>query len=413
MIKIIYGVKDNSSDCELIFPSQDNSGLLNLVKQNIIKSDASEEIVGNSVYSIHCINNYYVFSKIVIVRDISKRVSYRAFMIALEQNERFLVLGEVEELEKLYTNSENIKQSTSYESRIKINSDTTPKPTVVVYYKDEKELKRYFEIHNNYKQHEAIYFINIEDKDKPENPINALKNGDNVISIERLHFSTNNQLDNNSTKNDEETGALKGTINQILKNRIVILIFGVLIGIAGGFWGYQKLPLCKTVENVAVEDTQDESNCEKNEQLDDEKEDIKEPEPKKEEAKKEEPKTEQKSARQLSTDQQNFLKEGCKTMTLSQINAKINTYSNWRNIKNLNGFANFVTLIVKNPPSKQEVESYIKTYNSNFDENDEYVKFVRYLEKQDDQFFDKNTKRISNIWDRTLKQIEQCYGYTQ
>ena len=87
MIKIIYGVTDKSSICELLFPKQDDLGISKLVNQSIIKNDAPESTVGEHFYSLHCTGNFYVFSKIYIVYESGKRVSYRAFIIAVEKHE--------------------------------------------------------------------------------------------------------------------------------------------------------------------------------------------------------------------------------------------------------------------------------------------------------------------------------------
>ena len=99
MIKIIYGVTDKSFTCELIFPKQDDVESLALVRisrlvnKSIIKDNTPESTVGEQFYSIHCISDFYVFSKINIVCDIDKRVSYRAYIIALKKTKLIVMCG--------------------------------------------------------------------------------------------------------------------------------------------------------------------------------------------------------------------------------------------------------------------------------------------------------------------------------
>ncbi len=236
MIKIIYGAENNSSVCRRIYPIQDNIGLSYLIDQSIIKSDYNEELVEGSFYSIHCVDNYYILSKVSLVYAKGSRLSYRAYMIALKEHEHSLnVLERIEQLEQQYKTGKSI-QNDVLPKRIKVANSTVEKENVTVYYKRKEELERYFKIDRKYKRYNAIYFIDEERNDI----INALSNSGNVISFDELisnDYGTEN--DGSQEENDDQH-----TFRQIYKNRIVILLFGILLG-GLSMWGHQLLFITK------------------------------------------------------------------------------------------------------------------------------------------------------------------------
>jgi hypothetical protein len=186
MIKIVFGVVESNSDCVMIFPLQDSIGLLNLVKQDILKNDVPYEVVGNSAHTFYCVGDFYVFSKIKIVYGgKSQRISYRAFIVALEKHETdYNVLEELDKLENQHTAGETIQQD-RLPDIIKSDISHSKNTIIAVYYNGEEELEKYFIIDDNYKQYNRIYFIDKNSKGKSD-PIKALKNYDVVVDINKL-----------------------------------------------------------------------------------------------------------------------------------------------------------------------------------------------------------------------------------
>ena len=413
MIKIIYGVKDNSSDCELIFPLQDNNSLLHFVKQSIIRSDASEASIGRSAYSIYCVGDYYVFSAIHIVRDSGRRTSYREYMVILKSDENNNdIIKEIGSLIQQYTDKDEINQTITQKEEIKISNNDKMKKIVVVYYDSQDELKNYFVIKENYRKYETIYFIEKSIKNTLQDPINALKNCSKVIDINDL----NKDFGNDTTSLNKGKNQIDFT--KIYKNGIVIFLFGFLVGVGSSFLFFKqnskkdthKYNFSATVqtqhtsgkasttsENVSISSLTSQVNKPITNQTTENQTNT--------QTKFDNPQE------KLSEDIQKFLQTDCKTITFDSIIKKIKTYHDWRKTKNLIGFAAFLELMKKNPPTKKEITDFIKKYKSNFSDNDEYVKFVTYLSTLKDRDIDPNSKNISGITNRTLNNIEEKYGY--
>jgi hypothetical protein len=424
MIKIIYGVTKTSSDCGLIYPPQDDMGLLNLVKQSIIKNTVSENTVGNYVYAINCVNDFYVFSKINIVYDKGKRVSYRAFMVAVESHETsYDVLEEIDKLERQYTDCDNIQQSSMSKSikSIKTNKSTTQKQIVAAYYSDDKELNKYLCIKDNYKKYEAIYFIDKENENKAENPINALKKYDEIVSI------TNLEDEVKKPEPEPEPQPENKTILKIIKNPILTLLFGLLIGIAG-FWGYQNLPSNKKWDDaIAVSGNLYDSITNKNYEIAELRNRIKTLESPPidtteelgESEKLEESITNKPlivvDRKQLENEVDSFLKTGSKTMTLDEIDAKIKEYNKTSIDSNtkykLTIFFDFLEILKGNPVKKSDLDKFKSKYldTNKLNGKYEYVKFFIYLKDKDNTFL--SEKNLDGLTDKTLQEIENHYGY--
>ena len=441
MIKIIYGVTDQSSDCELRFPLQDNIEVLDLVKQSIINDVIPEETIGSFVYSIYCIGNFYVFSKInIVLGGKTQRKSYRAFMIALEENE-IRENGIIDELTDLETKHNNDKtneiQQITTNINIKKNKSKILKQTVVIYYKGENDLKKNFKCFlEAYKKCEIIYFIDEEqyssDKDNEkykQNPINALVNCDREFqSFDEFLYAfvvnPDKQPNNASNNKNKGNGTLKETTKRIILNRIVIGIFGILIGIFG-VWGYQKMfPNLETVAKSEYNEKMQEINnlqtliAEKDSIInvcEDTTKSLEKVTPQQNISSNTPSNSSGRNnnVSPLESEIDDFFKKDCKAMNLNQINNNIRSYSNWESNGRLVSFSKFVTLMAKNPPSKQEITNFINANESNFNEGDEYVKFVRYLAGKEDVFFNANTKNIYGIYNKTLQTIELKYDYNQ
>ena len=227
MIKIIYGVNERiSSDCELIFPDRDTIGLIHLVQHSVIKNDVDEATVGMHFYSVHCPGDFFVFSKVNIVRDKNKRVSHCAFMLAFESKEKDYsgdILSDIQRMEQQY-NDNQLTQSHSIPTGIKIGKDTGRKQTVAVYYDDEDELKEYFKINLNYKPYEAVFFINKHYENRPENPLHALRKYDKIIEIRQLNQSSEKREDEIQKKSEQKIG--KESSKPIVTHPIAGALFG-------------------------------------------------------------------------------------------------------------------------------------------------------------------------------------------
>lgn len=423
MIKIIYGVKKNSSVCELIFPLQDSVGISNFINQSIIKNDYDEQLIGKYFFSIHFFNDFYVFSRIKLVYDSTKRLSYLAFIIATKEHEtNYNILEELYKLENQYTFGKPIQQN-RLPLIIKTEDIDSKNTTVVVCYSSGKERKKYLKIDKNYKQYSCIYFIDENDKGEFD-PIKALKNYDLVVEINKL-ISVPERIQ------EEDTGKSKEqTLKQLVKDEWLELLVAFLLGglLFGSIFNQINKPVTITkYEQYEIPETdtivhkQDFYKFYKDTVI------IKDPpiaetikvETEKPKAKEQSSKSEKvsqpgnKQKEQPQEDLVKFLQSDCKMLTLDQINEKINSFPDWRNTKNLLGFANFLELMKKNPPNKQDITNFIDENKSNFNEQDEYVKFVRYMSKKEEAFFDSKTKNIRSIFKQTLKEIETKYDYNE
>jgi len=422
MIKIIYGVNERiSSDCGLIFPQQDTIGLLNLVQAGIIKNDVDEAMVGMHFFSIHCPGDFFVFSKVNIVKDRIKRVSHCAFMLAAESKEKGYyddILSDIKMLEQQYADNKLI-QSHTVPNTVKIGKDIGYKQTVAVYYHNEDELREYFEINENYKQYAAVYFIDIRYQNRRENPLHVLKKYDKISEISELKKSHKVQ---NTQKKPRKIIKITNKHIVTIPMGIALICLCLIIGIAGGIAGtlcYQKY-ISNNNQTVALRNKLNEKQIEidyiirENAALRDSISKISNPandlqlktaiNPDNKDSK-------DKDKDKTPVDQvvSNFLKTDCKKMTLIDIQEKIKSFKALK-VKNLYGFANFITLIAKNPPTKQQITDFVRENQINFNDNDEYVKFVKYLNTLDADFL--KTKNMFNIYGKTLEEIEKHYGFS-
>jgi len=190
MKKIVYGVKEESTVCELIFPKTDATGFSSLVNQSIIKNDGSEEAVGKSFYGIGFKKGFFVFSKTYIVYDRSKRLSHLSFILALRNDEANLDLfDQIEKLENDYYNKKLTEQNDSpeiiKEVNKKLKKNKKPSETIATLYKNDEELKNNFHCLDSYKNYRQIYFIKPEDKKILETFIRCDHFFDNINEIKK------------------------------------------------------------------------------------------------------------------------------------------------------------------------------------------------------------------------------------
>ncbi len=428
MIRIIYGVKDTSSVCEVIFPAQDNVGISNFVNQSLIKNDYNEQIVGKHFYSIRYIVNYYIFSKIYLVYDSNKRLSYRAYIIALEKHETYLdILDQIEKLEKQYKNNELI-ETNPLPDKIKGENHNAKNGTIATYFTEKDELKQYFEIRENYEQYESIYFLSEKIRGSVEDPINALRNCDKVIKI--------NMLNTNYYK-QEESKTWQNTFKQIWKSRIVVLLFGLLLGM-GGMKVYQLLTSNETIIEPNITNRDSLNNTKNTEDIDT----LKKHEdsvislskfpnyPPVNGNSNEIHKAETNDGNKVKTGNyqkqlldsiQSFLKEDSKNINISVISDKIKKYKEKVSDNTLKGrlsyFGDFIEAI-KTLPDPNKLESFCNITIDKLNSEYEYVKFFEFLKKtyfreckiKDGEILLTKAK-ISNIGSKSLTQIEDYYGF--
>jgi len=439
MIKIIYGVADNSSTCELIFPKQDTVGITHLVNQSIIGNDIPESIVGSHCYSIRFVGEFSVFSKIHIVYDCLKRRGYRAFMIALnkvEATQDYDVLQKISELEDEYKkNEENIKQEDEIPEIIEIDNIKTKNETITTYYNDDEDkckLEDYFKFNENYKEkYETIYFINENLKNKPKDPYKALKYAGKVVGIESITkritpFNPPIITPPETIKTDPQSGT-KNEKWEKWKLVIIGIIIGLILGLIPTVFIYDNFNLFtgkKTVMPPIVKEPDDTILQEGTVALDEVIEtqntttsEIPVTPSKKTEEQKVKPIEEMPvdSGRKYpgtkpntTSNVQNFLQEGCLKMTLNEIDAEIRELkktAKGNDKTELNLFGNFLEILKKKPVDKTKLDNFKNTNKLN--PNYEYVKFLDYLI---DNWSTISTTNIKGITNMTFERIEEMYG---
>lgn len=500
MQEIVYGVKEGSTECELIFPQQENIGLL--VRQSILRNNVSEAMVGSHFYSIHYILNFFVFSKIYIVRDSSRRVSYLAFMVALEYGEKYDVLQIINELEYRYMHKALPDQSSC--EPIVINQPEKPQKTAykpnipAFFYNDDQEIKDYFRTDEKYKQYEVIYFVNRQYNNLIYNTLKI----NELWKINEFSYritSSRTQTDNVETPKNN----VWNTISYLLIGLIVVagilyyysiifliesnvwnifasycLSIFIIVGISYSFL-YMKHISESMVSRSEFKEEQEKVNdlIKKNETLKNTVDKLEssinnmvcrsESEEKQEivnnltqenntlkktvdelkssfremvcrsEFKKEQEivnnliqdnnalkkiynnleglqlikvkNDEPLELKPLSPDIEQFLISDCKEMKICEIESKIKTFDDWKNIKVLNGFSEFVNLVKKQPLKRQNLLDYIEKHKQFFNDEYEYVRFIKYLDGLlDEHLKDINVQRINTI---KLRDVGDYYGF--
>lgn len=396
-------------------------------------------ITGDSIfYSIHFVDQYFVFSKNKIVRDPKGTDRLGCLSFSIAGREMKDISKGLYQLENKYKNDNlGFKQETDKE--VVTGAFKKDGLSVYVYYEGSDQLKKYFLCDNNYRKFKIIFFIPeyFKEEKKEHNPLKSISYDrettfDELQKKEYIHTDTPKSTGDITSQTVIQNKEMKSYWNKFTQISVIVIFILNILLIIGGWWGYQNL----SSKSADIENTQifklNQSIITLNNQIEELQNKVKSlkesiinnskqlavPQIVGEKAFKKEDgskavKTDINSNtnEQLSDDMKNFLQSDCKNMSLEQINEKIQNYSNWRIFKNLNGFANFVTLIAKNPPARADITKFIEDYQLNFNENDEYVKFVKYLSSCDNTFFDKNTKYIRGIYTQTLQVIEIKYDY--
>lgn len=228
---VIHGTKKGRK----IFTPKEMTGLFD------VTSDSPKSIaIGQSVYGFRFISNYTIFSKYRIIRDVlgEKRIGFLGFSLFLSKNETLLskdiitLLNTVsEEYCKNYivdNNWNEVSEDWSFVERISIeyvnklqnvaaddidNIQSGTLDEAFIYYSSDSELQKYFDnpFQEEYRPYRQIFFIENSLKNKPENPINALRNSDKDLTVEI-------DLDNPFYKLREFHGTEKNGISITIKN---------------------------------------------------------------------------------------------------------------------------------------------------------------------------------------------------
>jgi hypothetical protein len=198
---VVHGTKGGRQ----IFTQNKLGGLLD------VNSDASKaSALGQEAFAIRFIENSIIFSKYKIIRDVrgDKRTGFLGFSLFLNNNERLTgsdlisVLNKVSaEYCKTYipendNNLKSVKEDwfflecilNEYKGRLReVASDdieklvSGTKDDAYVYFKNDEELEKYFDSPYNsyYSPYRQVLFIQDKLRDKPENPLNALRHSVN------------------------------------------------------------------------------------------------------------------------------------------------------------------------------------------------------------------------------------------
>ncbi len=436
MIQIVSGIDPKTGGYNSKIRSS-HKGTENFMYDVILNGKA---ITGGSIfYSIHFVDQYFVFSKNKIVRDPKGTDRFGCLSFSIAGMEIKDIFKEIYLLENKY-NNDNLGYKQENDKENVTGNFKKDGLSVFVYYENKDQLKKYFLCDNSYKKYKIIFFIeeNFKEKKKESNPLKSISYDrkttfDELQKKEYIHTDTPKSTGDITSQTVIQNKEMKSYWNKFTQISVIVIFILNILLIIGGWWGYQNLSsksadienkqIFKLNQSITTLNNQIGVLQNKVQSLEvsiiNHSKQLTVPQKVGEKAVKEEDgskavKTDINSNtnEQLSDDMKNFLQLECKNMTLYEINKKINGYSNWTSFRSLNGFAYFVTLIGKNPPAKSEITAFINNYQLNLNASDfEYVKFVKYLSLKEDAFFDKSTKSIRNIKAQTLQVIEKKYQY--
>ena len=167
--------------------------------------------IGQQAYSLHFYGDNYIFSKYIIIRDVpgDKRTGNVAVSLVLPNNKKLsgaeivlLIDSAFNEYCEKYivgNNLDNVREDWAFLSLLideyQTKLFTIPvddveilksgtKDAAFIYYKDDQELVRYFNVpfQEKYSVYNQIFFVKEELKDKPESPLNALRNSEDNLT---------------------------------------------------------------------------------------------------------------------------------------------------------------------------------------------------------------------------------------
>jgi hypothetical protein len=166
----------------------------------------SDHSVGTQTYAMNITNNVRIFSKYGIIQDVkgNKRVGYVGFSVGFRHNERLSGVYTKEILDKLakYFYKEHIDEYNNldtfqddlvfvedvkleYQSKVSLITDKYPaesfslgeKDAAYIYYSSKEQLEEFFDFPylEVYKPFKRVFFIDLKYKNRPENPLRALR----------------------------------------------------------------------------------------------------------------------------------------------------------------------------------------------------------------------------------------------
>jgi hypothetical protein len=171
-----------------------------------------EKAVGQEAYSIHFNDGDVIFSKYRIIRDGigDLRTGNVAFSVIIPDGEKLAgpsVKGLLDELEKSFFSKNNIKDDyilgnvsnnwtfvadikNIYEPKLvdkpKLYCQQGERDAAFIYYSSDEDLQKYLNApaREGYYDYKQIFFVREELKDKPENPLNALRHSEKDLTSE-------------------------------------------------------------------------------------------------------------------------------------------------------------------------------------------------------------------------------------
>lgn len=448
MIKIVSGIDpEQGGYSPKIWSSHKNTE--NFMSEEAVSNGAKSVTEDADFFSIHFFAQYIVFSKHKIVLDAhgADRIGTISFSVAFsrwEQVRSEKILTELVKLQEQFKKGDldfDLKDKDKPDAELPFPKSSKnkrenlleKKDNVYLYFNSD-QFNKYFRIKLDYQKYKKIFFINEERyKGTDDDPAQSIQSN-KEISFEELEKPFTDDSNQEKPKTKEKL------LKRIISTPIVIALSSLLIGITVTL-GFQKniidnnniLTFIKQAASCSISDNYKDSS-------DDLRITIAKLESTIKQEKQEKARLEDSiiilnrtinqlskptntrpnnnnisdnrgSTSKLPQEMIHFLKEECKTMTLNSISEKIKSFPNWNRYKNMIGFANFIELMKINPPTKQHVEKFMKDNKSNFNNEDEYVKFVNYLTTLEDNFF--TNKKMEIIENQTLKDIELNYDFIQ
>ena len=208
---VIHGTKGGR---EIFFPKNKSiSGLFD------INSDSPKgSAIGQQTYAIRSFDNNIIYSKYKIIRDVKgdKRTGFIGFSLFLPHNENLQskdIITLLDTISKqysdLYLDNNNLEQvveswdflqeiNKQYQPKIRKNSFSTgtiksgDKDDAIIYYRDSLDLQKSWDrgFMQHYSPYRQILFVSEKLRGDVSNPLNAIRNSGEEISIDKTSSKT-------------------------------------------------------------------------------------------------------------------------------------------------------------------------------------------------------------------------------
>ena len=201
---VVHGTKGGRH----IFTPKKLGGLID------VNSDASKtSAIGQEAFALRFVENAIIFSKYKIIRDVrgDKRIGFLGFSLFLPINKRLNgidIISILDDVSREYckkyipendNNLKDVKEEWAFlghlieEYKTKLppvsaedieNPLSGTKDDAFIYYDNDEKLQKYFDapFQDEYSQYRQVLFIKEEFKEKPENPLNALRHSEDNLS---------------------------------------------------------------------------------------------------------------------------------------------------------------------------------------------------------------------------------------